>query len=111
MSSLITRLPSSNVMTQQELHRMRPLPCAAALFLWSAVASATTVGSYGFSCITGNLAGDCAIGERQLQLTVDTIGTDEVGFHFANSGPAASAIARIYFADAAPGSNLSYKGM
>jgi hypothetical protein len=55
--------------------------------------------SVSFSCITGNNAGDCAIGEAQLSVEVTDLGGSQVLFEFANSGPDASAITDVYFDD------------
>ena len=56
---------------------------------------------YGFSCITNNSAGDCAILQNQLQMDV-TGGGGLVNFRFSNSGPAASSITQVYFNDLTP---------
>lgn len=57
---------------------------------------------YGFECITGNLTGDCTIGESQLVMDV-TDATDPNGamvlFTFSNLGPESSTIRGIYFDD------------
>lgn len=68
-----------------------------ALLLLSAPARALPVLS--FSCLTGNLAGDCAIGEAQLTVEPKDIGGGVVEFHFRNSGPLASSISEVYFDD------------
>lgn len=52
----------------------------------------------GFDCLTGTLAGDCAIGESQLSVEVTDQGGD-VRFHFRNAGPEASSISEVYFDD------------
>lgn len=67
-----------------------------ALLLASAPASAVTLG---FDCLTGNLAGDCAVGEAQLTVDVIDGGAGIVLFHFKNAGPAASSISEVYFDD------------
>ncbi|NNL68149.1 MAG: hypothetical protein HKP30_18005 [Myxococcales bacterium] len=69
---------------------------SAAALLWAAPASAMT---FGFGCLTNNLAGDCAIGEAQLSVDVLDIGGGSVRFLFSNAGPDASAIAEVYFDD------------
>lgn len=69
---------------------------AAALLLGASGASALTLG---FDCLTGNLAGDCTIGESQLSVEVSDLGGGSVLFHFRNAGPAASAISEVYFDD------------
>ena len=53
---------------------------------------------FGFDCITGNVAGDCAIGEAQLSVDVTQSGS-QVLFTFSNSGPDASSITDVYFDD------------
>jgi len=53
----------------------------------------------GFSCITGNLAGDCAIGEAQLSVDVTDLGGGQVLFLFSNAGPSSSSITDVYFDD------------
>ena len=68
----------------------------AALVLAAAPARAAVLG---FGCISGNLAGDCAIGEAQLTVNVSDAGGGEVLFSFSNSGPAASSITDVYFDD------------
>jgi len=63
--------------------------------------AATPVGALpiGFSCITNNNAGDCAIGAAQLSVDVTDAGGGQVSFLFQNAGPSASSIADIYFDD------------
>lgn len=53
----------------------------------------------GFGCITGNVAGDCAIGEVQLSADVSDLGGGQVLFSFLNAGPGASSITDVYFDD------------
>jgi len=53
-----------------------------------------------FTCLTGNDAGDCAMGESQLSVAV-TNGGSSVTFHFSNEGPDALSISEIYFDDGA----------
>jgi len=69
---------------------------AFALLLGAGQASALTIG---FDCLTGNLAGDCAIGEAQLTVEVKDQGAGVVRFHFRNAGPEASSISEVYFDD------------
>lgn len=70
----------------------------AAGTVWALAAPAGAV-SVGFSCITGNLAGDCLIGESQISMEVLDPGSGQVEFKFSNAGPDASAISEIYFDD------------
>jgi hypothetical protein len=53
----------------------------------------------GFACITGNLAGDCTIGEAQLAVDVTDEGGGQVRFTFTNAGPDATSITDVYFDD------------
>lgn len=85
---------------------LRPVVAAAfagaALTLAVPDAQATSF-TYGFGCITGNVAGDCAIGEAQLFLTVfdeaEGAPAGQVGFRFDNTGPEDSSITAVYFDD------------
>jgi hypothetical protein len=63
---------------------------------WGVLANAATLS---FSCITGNVPGDCAIGEAQLSVDVTDAGPGQVLFTFLNSGLAASSITDVYFDD------------
>jgi hypothetical protein len=72
------------------------LVAALGALLLSAPASAVTLG---FDCLTGNLAGDCAIGESQLSVELTDQGGGVVQFHFRNAGPQASVISEVYFDD------------
>lgn len=53
----------------------------------------------GFSCITGNNAGDCSIGQAQLAVDVTDLGGGQVLFSFSNAGPGLSSITDVYFDD------------
>jgi len=57
-------------------------------------ASAATIS---FSCITGNSASDCAIGEQQISASLTDLGAGKVRFDFLNTGSDPSAITVIYF--------------
>ena len=72
------------------------LALAAVLLLAASPARAAVLG---FGCISGNLAGDCAIGEAQLAVDATDAGGGQVLFSFWNSGPAASSITDVYFDD------------
>jgi hypothetical protein len=52
-----------------------------------------------FHCITGNLAGDCAIGENQLSVEVTDAGNQQVEFLFNNTGTESASIEGVYFDD------------
>ena len=73
------------------------LLAGAALVL--GVGSAGAV-SFGFGCISNNLAGDCDIGEAQLAVDV-TAGpaAGQVSFLFTNTGSEDSSITAVYFDD------------
>jgi len=62
-------------------------------------ASNAWAASYGFGCISGNIAGDCTIGEMQMAVAVTDPGGGQVLFTFSNIGLAASSIADVYFDD------------
>ena len=64
-------------------------------FLFSPVAAEAV--PFSFSNITGNDAGDAAIGEAQLWLDVTDNGGGEAWFTFHNDGPEDSSITQIYF--------------
>jgi hypothetical protein len=56
--------------------------------------------TFGFGCISNNLAGDCDLGEAQLQVELTGgPGANQVSFTFTNSGPADSSITDVYFDD------------
>lgn len=72
---------------------------AALVLVFSSWTSGAGAATYGFGCLTGNVAGDCAIGESQLSVDVQDLGGGSVRFLFANAGPAVSSISEIYFDD------------
>jgi hypothetical protein len=71
----------------------------AVTLLAAAVVTPVQAVTLGFDCITGNVAGDCVIGEAQLSVDVTDAGLDQVLFTFHNSGPNDSSIADVYFDD------------
>lgn len=81
----------------------------------AAPAGAVSVGpppvSFGFGCISNNIAADCAIGESQLKATVSQYSPTQVLFKFFNIGSAASSITDVYFEDTSPESLLSIAGI
>jgi hypothetical protein len=66
------------------------------LFIGTAPASAVT---FGFDCISNNLAGDCTIGEAQLSVDVTDPGSGRIDFTFRNVGAGASSIGDVYWDD------------
>ena len=70
------------------------LALATAVLLFGGAAHAI-----GFSCITGNNATQCGIGEAQFSATLADLGAQKVSITFANSGPIASFIGRVYIDD------------
>jgi hypothetical protein len=64
--------------------------------------SALAIQTYGFDNITNNNATDAAIGEKQLSMTVESFGVNQVLFTFSNAGPFASSITDISFDDTNP---------
>jgi hypothetical protein len=55
--------------------------------------------TFGFGCITGNVAANCATGEAQLSVDVTAGLGNTASFTFTNVGPNASSITDIYFDD------------
>jgi hypothetical protein len=53
--------------------------------------------SFGFGCITQNLAGDCAIGEAQLSVNVSSPAPGQIRFDLNNVGANAAVIAGAYW--------------
>jgi hypothetical protein len=72
----------------------------SALVLCAAAPASAEV--YGFSCITQNIPGDCAILEAQIGLEVTAGVLNSVNFRFTNTGPSDSTISEIYFNDLLP---------
>ncbi len=72
---------------------------AGLLITAGAFASQSQAVTYGFDCITNNMAGDCNIGEAQLTVDVTDAGGGQVLFTFNNSGPEDSSITDVYFDD------------
>ena len=60
-------------------------------------AARTEAATLGFSCITNNNAGSCAIGQSQLSAALTDLGNGTVEFMFTNTGSSASSITQIYF--------------
>jgi len=76
-------------------------PAVLALFCLTGIAVPSGAATLSFGCITGNLAGDCAIGEAQLSVDVTDPGDGLIAFTFRNAGPAASSITGVYWDDGA----------
>jgi hypothetical protein len=76
------------------------LSAAAAVLLTLAAAPSHAVVTTGFTCITNNIADDCAIGEDQLQLSIYEQG-DLLAFRYDNFGPEDAVIADVFFDDEA----------
>lgn len=72
---------------------------AAALLLALGATAPASAASYGFDCISGNRAADCAIGEAQLQMDVEDAGGGNIAFTFTNVGSGPSSITDIYWDD------------
>ncbi len=68
----------------------------AVALLAGAPAAAVTID---FFCITGNNAGNCAIGEAQLSVDLTDEGGDQVRFTFSNTGSSGITISEVYFDD------------
>ena len=80
------------------MQREWSLEMAAILAIATFAGSASAL-PVGFSCITGNDAGNCATGAAQLSVAVSDVGGNEVLFHFSNTGASASSITDVYFDD------------
>lgn len=87
---------------------MKPTKIAAALLLAGASLTAQA-NDYSFSCVTNNVAGDCAIGSSQLGLSVTT-SDGYVDFYFTNTGPDAASLTDVYFDWLSPSFELSTVG-
>ena len=72
------------------------LVLAAFTTLSASSASALTIG---FSCITGNAAGNCNSGESQLSVELIDLGGSQVLFEVTNAGPDSSSVTDVYFDD------------
>lgn len=73
-------------------------------------ASPTLADTFGFRCVTNNLAGDCAIGQSQLSVDVTNPGSNRIAFTFHNVGAGASSIAQTYWDDSPLASIFSIVG-
>jgi PEP-CTERM motif-containing protein len=73
-------------------------------------ASPSLADTFGFGCVTNNLAGDCAIGQSQLSVDVTNPGSNRIDFTFHNVGSAASSLAQAYWDDGALASIFSIMG-
>ena len=76
------------------------------LFAASPVAAVT----YGFDCITNNLAADCNTGHAQTSMDVTDPGSNRIAFTFHNVGAGASSIAQAYWDDSPLASIFSIVG-
>jgi hypothetical protein len=82
---------------ESDMRRVTGFFAAIPLVLAAGSAGALTLG---FDCVSGNVAGDCTIGEAQLAVEINAgPGVDQVSFRFTNSGLAASSITDVYFDD------------
>ena len=73
------------------------LTIATAIVLFSAELEAGP--TYSFVNITNNDATNAVIGEAQLSVELNDLGSNQVEFTFTNAGPEASAITDVYFED------------
>jgi len=71
----------------------------ALAFATAVLLSGGAAHAIGFSCITENNPAQCGIGEAQFSATLADLGAGRVSITFANSGPAASFIGRVYIDD------------
>lgn len=77
---------------------IRAIALSAAMMLSAAVADAAT---YSFTGVTNNNATNTTTGQNQLSVDVLDLGSGNISFTFANSGPLASSIADVYWDDRA----------
>jgi hypothetical protein len=85
------------------------LVALAALCLFSGAPAAAV--TYGFnSCVTNNLASDCAIGQSQTSVDVTDPGSNRIAFTFHNVGAGASSITQAYWDDSPLASIFSITG-
>ncbi len=80
-------------------HRATQVALASVIAIVACAANAGADMTYSFANITGNSATNAAAGESQLSVTVVELGGNQVRFDFANSGPLAMSITRVYFDD------------
>jgi hypothetical protein len=78
--------------------RLFAIAAAALLLALGTTTPASAVG-YGFACISGNRAADCATGEAQLHMDVTDAGSGKIAFTFTNVGSGPSSITDIYWDD------------
>jgi hypothetical protein len=72
------------------------------VLLMSVAATAAYAGpTYDFTCVTNNSGVNEAIGEAQLLVEVQDVGSSQVAFYFTNTGPLACSITDVYFDDGA----------
>ncbi len=81
---------------KQRLHRGA---FAVALLVCIAPAMQVRAATIGFECITNNLAGDCTIGETQVEVQVSSLSPTAIRFDIVNVGPQDSVVSEIYFDD------------
>lgn len=58
-------------------------------------AASARADSYTFFSMTNNRSGDAAVGEAQLRMEVEAVGTGQVRFTFTNLGPGPSSITDV----------------
>ena len=78
---------------------LRRFCCLVAASLLFAAAGPSRAVTLGFGCITGNIAGDCAIGEAQMTVYVTDPGGGQIDFTFENVGADASSITDVFWDD------------
>lgn len=72
------------------------------LVLFTALAAASATASaqtYGFDCVTGTSAANCAAGETQILVNLSSTLATQARFTFTNVGPAALSVTDVYFDD------------
>lgn len=72
---------------------------AALLLLSVSCANVASAATFGFACITNNLATDCAIAEAAFTVEISDGGPGFVDFTFTKSGTDAANLSEVYFDD------------
>lgn len=71
----------------------------AILAVLAAASAAASAQTYGFDCVTGTSAANCAAGEAQIRVELGSTLATQARFTFTNVGPAALSVTDVYFDD------------
>src|SRR5262245_4917742 len=95
-SPRVTRNPSSGGQPMTFRQTVAVLMTSLAALMLPGTAAAQT---YAFDCFTDGTPADCAVGEAQFRVQVDSTSSGQARFVFRNVGTRSSAIADIHFDD------------